>query len=47
MTGATANTKSIGNVHNARLQFAGADAGEPVDAEGYPTDFEAVNYFVR
>lgn len=47
MTGATANAKLIGDVHNARLQFAGVNAGEPIDAEGYPTDFIPENYFVR
>jgi hypothetical protein len=47
MSGLTNGTKAMGDVHNARLQFAGADAGEPVDAEGYPTDFIPENYFVR
>jgi hypothetical protein len=46
MTGLT-NVKTIIDVNNGQLQFSTADAGDPVDAEGYPNDFNANGYFVR
>lgn len=46
MTG-LANVKTIGDVHNARLQFATPGTGVTVDSEGYPNDFQADAYFVR
>jgi hypothetical protein len=42
-----ANVKAISDVHNARLQFSLATGGAPTDAQGYPNDFDAENYFVR
>lgn len=42
-----AGVKTIGDVQAGRLQFSKAQSGDPVDAEGYPTNFDADNYFVR
>ncbi|MBN9370947.1 hypothetical protein JNX00_10755 [Hydrogenophaga sp. YM1] len=46
MTGLT-NVKTIGDVQGGRLQFSVAEPGQPVDADGYPNDFNANDYFVR
>lgn len=46
MTG-LANVKTISDVHDSRLQFSLAIGGAPTDAQGYPSDFDAENYFVR
>lgn len=39
--------KTIGDVQAGRLQLSTVKPGGSVDADGYPIDFDAGNYFIR